>query len=185
MKILFLWLLSMCLSVSLMAQGARPVVKTLEQEERVPVSQLGISLILPEKSTLIGTGVSEATNYIFPWFKTPFGSVDIAFADAVAKASLNEMVAEFDAKMRKRGSGIVAVDEGRSEVLQGIPVVRISCLGDNRYRIVRYFLLSSDGRLGFLHLHGANDLNELEKVVRRTIKRIEPSAEPEPAALVE
>jgi hypothetical protein len=131
----------------------------------------------PANTLLIGAHEThEAENYVFPWLITPLGRIDIAFASAINSSQQGGTLEKLFAAQQHRvtsGTMILSVGQPETKTIADIPMIRQSYEGKRHFQIVRYYFVTPDGRLAFLHLCGSKNMNALEGLVTEKLTRRE------------
>lgn len=157
--------------------NAREVIGRTEGE-RIEFPELGISILPPKGSTLLGpSGRSEPANYRWPWLRTPVGAIDVAVEPSIKGSSF---VASMKLWMeRTRENGRFTVSSYTPMSIWGLELARVEMeVADTKYPVVRYFFPAPDGTLAFLHLHGWRDQKALELIAKSMLPLHGTAAQP-------
>ncbi len=149
---------------------ARPVERVLTQAERISLPKLGISITVPANTQIIGPAdQGEAVNYVFPWFQLPSGKIELAIDPCQPVGSLKERVEANRQGISKSVIQIIHADEPIEA--GGLTLIRADCEGIRGFKIVRYYFLTPNGKLAFMHLSGAKDLNSFQFIIIKAIQK--------------
>jgi len=148
---------------------ARPIERTLNQDERIPIPSLGISIRVPKNTQIIAPDQKEAVNYIFPWFITPLGEIELAKAAPQPKGSLKERIVSSTSQSETRGIHTRQI-EAPIEI-GGITFIPAKCEGTKGFKIKRYYFLTPNGELAYIHVVDSNDIESLESTIIKTIQK--------------
>jgi len=164
-------------ALSFSSATARPVIGHASGD-RVVYSKLGVSIDAPKGTTLLGPeNTNEPVNYIWPWLKTPFGIIEIATAPN-AKGKL--FTDKLDAHLKSaRLKDTFHVTEITPMEIDGLPIYRVALEGEAGFKVIRFYFLSGDRKLAFLHLHSWSDQDALESVAK-SIQKTEQGAAANP-----
>ena len=144
-------------------------VKTLLSSEKVGYPLLAISINAPAGTELLeGRQGVEPINYVFPWLRMPDGSVDLAFESSRGShLTVNNQVTQSLKRLNEQGISQTGVSKQLK--VAGIPMIRVPLEGRHHYPIVRYYFLTSQGKLAYLHLHSSSNFQKLEDLLRSSI----------------
>lgn len=169
------FILSMLVTLQLHAEP-RPVTGKTEGD-KVEIKTLAITLQPPAGTTLYGPRAqNEHANYAFPWLRTPQGFIDLATVPNAEGNTLREKLASWT-KLNKQSPQPWTVTSLVGIKHNGIAITRIGLYQKKDYPVVRYFFLTEDNTLAYLHLHGWQDLEKLEAIAA-TMKFKEAGSEP-------
>lgn len=161
MKSRFLLVIAVLAALSSWSEG-RPAIGSASNE-RVAFDEMGISLLVPADTDLLGPGRKEPVNYTWPWLATKHGKIEVAIASPAIGNTLSEKIAHYLEHVSGKTS--ITTSEIATRQIGGMEIARAVCAGERNFPIVRYYLLTPDDRLAFFHLHSWDDLDALESVV--------------------
>jgi hypothetical protein len=171
--ILRLLLLAIALSSAALA---RPIIGHAS-DERINYATLGISIVVPKDTSLIGSkGSQEPQNYVWPWLKTSYGQIEIATGPKSKGGEFQKTMDDYLKTEHPRGFKLVEVTPMQ---IGDIPVVKTFSEDATGFRIIRYYFTTPSGVIAFFHLHSWRDQAALESIIS-SMKKTEQGAAANP-----
>jgi hypothetical protein len=98
----------------------------------------------------------------------PDGSVDLAFESSRGShLTVNDQVTQSLKRLNEQGISQTGVS--KQFKVAGIPMIRVPLEGRHHYPMVRYYFLSSQAKLVYLHLHSSSNFQKLEDLLQSSI----------------